>query len=242
MPARIDRLLAPALTLALACLAPCAAVAQAAQFSTPTPMTWPNAQDIDRALKAHPFPGADRLGSQPVPLPPRVNPRSDTVDIEAIARSNLRLQGNGAAPGSASPPLRIFITLEMPRPSLRLLTDQAARSGAVLVLRGLKAQSMRQTIAVVGELIGERQVAWVIDPEAFTRFGVRQAPTFVLTLNDETGVDAQGNCSSGCATPAGFVSVSGDVSLDYALEAILRRRPEAALLAEPILKRLRGSP
>jgi hypothetical protein len=38
------------------------------------------------------------------------------------------------------------------------------------------------------------------------------------------------------------VSVSGDVSLDYALEAILRRRPEAALLAEPILKRLRGSP
>ena len=59
---------------------------------------------------------------------------------------------------------------------------------------------------------------------------------------DATGADAQGSCSSGCATPAGFVSVSGDVSLDYALEAILRRRPEAALLAEPILKRLRGSP
>lgn len=238
MPARIDRLLALTLPIALACLAPCAATAQAPQ----KPMQWPSAQDTDRALKAHPFPGADRLGSQPVPQPPRVNPRSDAIDIEAIARSNLRLQGTSAAPGSPTTPLRIFITLEMPRPSLRLLTDQAARSGAVLVLRGLKAQSMRQTIALVGELIGERQVAWVIDPEAFTRFGVRQAPTFVLTLNDATGADAQGSCSSGCATPTGFVSVSGDVSLDYALEAILRRRPKAALLAEPILKRLRGSP
>ena len=238
MPARIDRLLA----FALACLAPCAALAQAPQFATPSPMTWPNAQDMDRALKAHPFPDANRLGSQPIPQPPRVNPRSDAIDIEAIARNNLRLQGTSAAPGSPTTPLRIFITLEMPRPSLRLLTDQAARSGAVLVLRGLKSQSMRQTIAVVGELIGERKVAWVIDPEAFTRFGVHQAPTFVLALNDATGADAQGNCSSGCATPAGFVSVSGNVSLDYALEAIMRRRPEAALLAEPILKRLRGSP
>lgn len=238
MPVRIDRHLA----FALACLAPCAAVAQAPQVSTPSPMTWPNAQDMDRALKAHPLPDANRLGSQPVPQPPRVNPRTDAIDIEAIARSNLRLQGSSVATESPATPLRIFITLEMPRTSLRLLTDQAARSGAVLVLRGLKSQSMRQTIAVVGELIGDRKVAWVIDPEAFTRFGVRQAPTFVLALNDATGADAQGNCSSGCATPAGFVSVSGDVSLDYALEAILRRRPEAALLAEPILKRMRGSP
>lgn len=238
MPARIDRLLA----FILAGLVPCAALAQAPQFATPSPMTWPNAQDMDRALKAHPFPDANRLGSQPILQPPRVNPRTDAIDIEAIGRNNLRLQGISAAPGSPTTPLRIFITLEMPRPSLRLLTDQAARSGAVLVLRGLKSQSMRQTIAVVGELIGERKVAWVIDPEAFTRFGVRQAPTFVLALNDSTGTDAQGTCSSGCATPAGFVSVSGDVSLDYALEAILRRRPEAALLAEPILKRLRGSP
>lgn len=228
MPARIDRIAG----FVLACLASCAVLAQAPQ--------WPTAQDIDRALKAHPFPGADRIGTQPIPLPPRVIPKGDAIDIEAIARSKVQLSNAGS---SASPavPLRIFITLDMPRASLQLLTDQAARSGAVLVLRGLKAQSMRQTIAVVGELIGERKVAWVIDPEAFSRFGIRQAPTFVLTLNDATAGDAQGSCSSGCVTPAGFVSVSGDVSLDYALEAILRRRPEAAPRAEPILKRLRAS-
>lgn len=232
MPVRIDRIAG----FALACIASCSVLAQAPQ----SPMRWPTGEDVDRALKAHPFPGADRIGSQPVPQPPRVIPKGDAIDIEAIARSKVQLSNAGS---SASPavPLRIFITLDMPRASLQLLTDQAARSGAVLVLRGLKAQSMRQTIAVVGELIGERKVAWVIDPEAFSRFGIRQAPTFVLTLNDATAGDAQGSCSSGCVTPAGFVSVSGDVSLDYALEAILRRRPEAAPRAEPILKRLRAS-
>ncbi|MBE7524481.1 MAG: hypothetical protein HS109_19170 [Burkholderiales bacterium] len=72
----------------------------------------------------------------------------------------------------------------MPRASLQLLTDQAARSGAVLVLRGLKANSMRETLAAVSSLIGERQVAWVIDPEAFARYRIERAPTFVLSLDD----------------------------------------------------------
>ena len=211
-------------------------MAQAPQL----PMRWPTSQDIDRALKANPFPGTDRIDAQPIPQPPRVNPQRSAIDIEAIARSKFQLPNAGATSGTPPVPLRIFITLDMPRASLQLLTDQASRAGAVLVLRGLKSQSMRKTVAIVGELIGERKVAWVIDPEAFTRFAVRQAPTFVLTLNDAASNDAQGSCRSGCVTPAGFVSVAGDVSLDYALEAIVRRRTEAAPRAEPILKRLRA--
>ncbi len=218
---------------ALACLVPSIALAQAPQ--------WPTPQDIDRALKAHPFPGADRIGSQPIPLPPRVHPQRGAIDIEALARDKVHLLNAGGTPAAAPAALRIFITLDMPRASLALLTDQASRAGAVLVLRGLKSQSMRETVAIVGELIGNRKVAWVIDPEAFTRFAVHQAPTFVLTLTDAVSNDSQGSCSSGCVTPAGFASVAGDVSLDYALEAIIRRRPEAVPRAEPILKRLRGS-
>lgn len=229
MPGRIDRVA----LWALACLLPCVALAQAPQ--------WPTSQDIDRTLKANPFPGADRIGAQPIPQPPRVNPQRGAIDIEAIARSKFQLPNAGATSGTRPVPLRIFITLDMPRASLQLLTDQASRAGAVLVLRGLKSQSMRETVAVVGELMGNRNVAWVIDPEAFTRFAVRQAPTFVLTLNDAASNDPQGSCSSGCVTPGGFASVAGDVSLDYALEAIVRRRPEAAPRVDPILKRLRAS-
>ena len=190
--------------------------------------------------QATPFPGADRIGSQPVPLPPQIVPQRAPVDIEAIARSKLRLPP-GASSSLTPPPLRIFITLKMPPASLRLLVDQAARSGAVLVLRGLKGESLRETLAVVRPLIGERHVAWLIDPEAFTRYGVHHAPTFVLALNDGAPADAQPSCISGCVAPPAFVSIAGDVSLDYALEAILRRRPDATPRIEPILKRLRAS-
>jgi len=229
VPGHIDRVA----LWALACLLPCVALAQAPQ--------WPTPQEIDRALKANPFPGAERIGSQPIPQLPRVNPQRGAIDIGAIARSKVQLPNASATSGAPPVPLRIFITLDMPRASLQLLTDQASRAGAVLVLRGLKSQSMRQTVAMVGELIGERKVAWVIDPEAFTRFAVRQAPTFVLTLNDTTGNQAEGSCGAGCVTPAGFASVAGDVSLDYALETIMRRRPEVTPRAEPILRRLRGT-
>ena len=236
MPARIDRIPLLALACLLPCLLPCLAAARVPP--------WPTAQDIDRALKANPFPDADRIGSQAIPQPPRVEPQRSAIDIEALARGKVQLPNAGSTSGAAPAPLRIFITLDMPRASLQLLTDQAARAGAVLVLRGLKSQSMRQTVAVVQELIGNRTVAWVIDPEAFTRFAVRQAPTFVLTLNDaasDAANDTQRGCNAGCATPASFVSVAGDVSLDYALETIQRRMPQAAPRAEPFLKQLRGS-
>jgi len=201
---------------------------------------WPDADDIERAQKANPFPRADRLGAEPVPAPPRVNLPSTAArtDIEALARAGARLGSPSAQPTAASP-LRIFITLEMPRASLQLLTDQAARSGAVLVLRGLKANSMRETLAAVSSLIGERQVAWVIEPEAFARHRIERAPTFVLSLDERA--DTATSCGTDCRTPPAFVSVSGDVSLDHALDTLARQRPEVRPLVAPLLARLKGS-
>ena len=229
MPAPIDRIF----LTALVCLVPCIALAQVPQ--------WPTPQDIDRALKANPFPSAERIGSESIPLPPRIDPKRGAIDIEALAKGKPPHPSIAVAPSSAPTPLRIFITLDMPRASLELLTDQASRAGAVLVLRGLKSQSMRETLAAVSDLIGNRKVAWIIDPEAFARFSVNKAPSFVLALTDGGPEDAQRGCGAGCATRAAFVSVAGDVSLDYALEVMLRRRPEAAARAEAILKRLRAS-
>lgn len=231
MPARTEISAIAAAACALGLLAAGIALAQAPR--------WPDASDIERAQKAHPFPQADRLGAQPVPVPPRVNlpPAAAPSDIEALARAGARL-GSPAAQTTAASPLRIFITLEMPRASLQLLTDQAARSGVVLVLRGLKANSMRETLAAVSSLIGERQVAWVIDPEAFARHRIERAPTFVLSLDDR--VDTATSCGTDCRTPPAFISVSGDVSLDHALDTLARQRPEARPLVAPLLARLKG--
>ena len=211
-----------------------------------------------RALKAQPLPTPERLTTQPHRAIPRIAPAAATppaalnIDLAAMARQGAALTTPPPAATGASA-LRIFITLDMPRGSLQRLVDQAARSGATLVLRGLKAQSMRQTLAAVGELIETRRVSWVIDPDAFTRFQVSAAPTFVLTLADESLPNMPGfgsvpvlpRCAgTGCATPtpeAAYLSVSGDVSLDYALDAMRRASPEAAPRASAILQRLRKS-
>ena len=211
-----------------------------------------------RALKAQPLPTPERLSTQPTRAIPRIAPDAATppaagiIDIAAMARQGAALTAPPPATSGISA-LRIFITLDMPRGSLQRLVDQAARSGATLVLRGLKAQSMRQTLAAVGELIETRRVSWVIDPDAFTRFQVSAAPTFVLTLADEPRPGTPGfgsvpelpRCAgTGCTAPtaqANFLSVSGDVSLDYALDAMLRASPEAAPRASTILQRLRKS-
>jgi len=123
----------------------------------------------------------------------------------------------------------------------------------VLVLRGLKGQSLRETLAAVSDLIEKRQVAWVIDPDAFTRFGVSSAPTFVLSLADDAAVSgpaaassvdneaAAPQCGSSCLASTAFVRVAGDVSLDYALEAIARRSPASAPRATALLQRMHKS-
>ena len=75
----------------------------------------------------------------------------------------------------------------------------------------------------------------------------------MLTLGDEpmAGTPAFGTapelprCSgTSCTSPAAqstYLSISGDVSLDYALDAMLRRSPEAAPRVTPILQKLRKS-
>jgi conjugal transfer pilus assembly protein TrbC len=227
VPARIDWL------VALALLAPGAALGQ--------PPQWPTAQDIEQAVKARPFPNAAAIATQPVPRPPQLAPRAPMLDIESLARSGGRIVAGDEAPSAVRPELRIFVTLDMPSASLRLLVDQAERAGAVLVLRGLKAQSLRVTLEAVRDLIGDRQVAWLIDPEAFARYGVEQAPSFVLALDEGAGPGTCAGARTVTCTAASFLGIAGDVSLDYALESMRRQRPAAAPSIDPILRRLRAS-
>src|SRR5262249_44724368 len=112
-----------------------------------------------------------------IPLP------KASIDVEGLARTyeqHRQAFENAKGFGSEQPVLFVFVTLGMPEQTLRLLIDQASRARAVMVLRGLANASIRQTAAEVQRLIGEKRVEWLIDPQAFDRFGVNQAPTFVL--------------------------------------------------------------
>lgn len=216
-----------------AVMVPCTVLAQ--------PPHWPSADEMTHARQTHPFPPLERLNAQPPRAAPRI--QSDqaparSLDIAVIARQGAALSSQTAVNPNASR-LQIFITLAIPQPSLERLVEQASRTGATLVLRGLKAQSLRETLAAVRPLIEAHPVAWVIDPEAFARYQVTLTPTFVLTLIEASKDTDQAPCGSACATPTSFVSVVGDVSVDYALDAIARQRPTTVPTVTALLKRLR---
>lgn len=209
------------------------ALAAVATSSLAAPPTWPTPEDIVRAQREHPFPSREQLDAQPIKPLPRLAPTPVPIDLYALAKRHPAEPL--ALSTSASPVLRVFVTLAMPQASLASLVDQAERTHAMLVLRGLKEQSLRHTIAAVQNLVGTRPVAWTIDPEAFTRYGVTLAPTVVLDL----GTGTTPGCTSACSDRLNFLAVSGDVSLDYALEALRRERPEHAARIDPFLARLR---
>lgn len=179
-------------------------------------------EDVRRVQRKHAVP-------VPTPTPsasPRINalpkPLTQTLpDLSAIARGYAAdappAPGMGKGPG-----LFVFASLDMPERTLTRLVDQAAQARASIVLRGLADGSLRGTVARVQKLIGTRQVSVQIDPQAFDRYAVKHVPTFILARNGERPEA----CASGtCPPPGDFVSTSGDVTLDYALEHMRRAAP-----------------
>jgi conjugal transfer pilus assembly protein TrbC len=246
---------------------------------------WPTAQQIDAARAARPMPSilsptpAAPRGETPLanrapqlPLIGALSTPPDSalpLDIAALAAQGAWIGKQAADAGQATqtPAVQVFVTLNLPRPSLQRLVDQAERSGATLVLRGLHAQSMRKTVFALGELIGQRRVNWVIDPKAFERYAVTRAPTFVvdlsggrpkadLSIRPDEPADLQqsrslrepsgnsrddaacGPASNQCTATDTFVSVAGDVSLDHALRTLARHAPQASPVVAPMLARL----
>lgn len=200
--------------------------------------------DIERAQKKHRMPLEGELIQGPVPAAPNLDalPAPDStraIDLEALAKGyQANVNRMATAQGIQSGPgLLVFVSFSMPEPTLRRLVDQAAKAHAALVIRGFVNGSLRETVAHAQGLIGNRQVAFQIDPQAFDRFAVVKTPTFVLVRDG-----AQGQaCGAGLCFPAdAFVATSGDVSLDYALEFIARQEPQFAKDARRYLKKIRG--
>lgn len=132
--------------------------------------------------------------------------------------------------------LLAFVSFSMPAASLERLAGEAARSGAVLVFRGLKDNSMKATAAAFTPYskMGARAQ---VDPTAFKRYGVKTVPRYVLNSGDRTACAVQ---ESVCVERA--LQMGGDVSLEYALERMATSRHSLASTADRYLGTLRGRP
>lgn len=197
---------------------------------------WPVIQqrDMDEAAKkvrlpadGAPAPSSPRMTALPHPQMP--------LDLQAVARA-MEHQRSAVPVMQARGGLLILVSFSVPETSMRLLVDQAERTGAVLTLRGYD-QGRQATMAKVQKLVGQRKVSFQIDPEAFTRFDVKQVPSFVLMAPSAGAV----TCAVGmCLAKDEFVTISGDVSLDYALEQIERLAPAFAKQARALNSKLKG--
>ena len=203
----------------------------------------PSDAEVEAARKKYRVPSERALsGAAETQSPVNVDaiPRpKGRIDVEALARSYEANRRAFETKGYTTdqPALLVFVTLGMPERTLRLLIDQAARTRAVLMLRGLKNASIRQTAARVQQLIGDARVEFQIDPQAFDRFGILTAPTFVMV---KAGAPAS-DCAAGtCVASDAFVSIAGDVSIDYALRAMAQRAPRFRSDAEWFLRRMGG--
>lgn len=160
-----------------------------------------------------------------VPTPDRSG-----IDIEALAR-----QYEQKSAARRSDELMVFASFTMPAASLKRLVSQARQVGAAVVLRGFRNNSLKETAQAI-EALGELGGNVLVNPNAFTKYQVKTVPTLVLaraaTIDQ---VDAQG-----CALPDDYVAVSGDVTLDYALDEIARRAPGFEPVATRYLRQIRG--
>ncbi len=204
------------------------AVEQAQRLSRDTRFNRRIRREGERALSA-----ADRAGrSAPTGLGDANLPAIDEQalakareDIKALL-SDPRLASSAGSPSNGNEPHPlVFVSFSMPEASLRSLLAEAARVESPVVLRGLVDNSIKRTVARLGELLGtgnssettsEPTPSLAIDPTLFERFGVDKVPTFVLPL------DTIAPCTpEGCPVPS-HLKVAGDVSLVYALGVMAR--------------------
>jgi|GEM_PF-383960 len=146
-------------------------------------------------------------------------PATKAPDINQLAEKYKQLGRATVAQGSR-PDLMVLVSFSMPKEALLRTIDQAERSGATLVFRGLKGNSMMKMGEEIKSLIGKRNVSIAIHPPAFQQFSVTRVPAVVIARGEAGNV-----MDNGCSKPGTFVKVTGDVTLDYALDYIERKSP-----------------
>lgn len=175
-----------------------------------------------------------QYGSAGIPHIERVQVPDPTpkTDIAELAK---QFQDAGNQQFSSKPKydLLIMASLSMPKEALTRLAEQAQRAHATFIFRGLSGNSMTKMSQDVRNAMGGAPASVVINPPAFKQFSVTRVPAIVIATHQAGNV-----LESGCAKAQTYVKVSGDVSLDYALDYIERKSPQWKNVAHEFRSRI----
>lgn len=116
--------------------------------------------------------------------------------------------------------LYVFVSLSMPQSRLINLLQEAKLYDGIVVLRGLKNNSYKDTANFMQPIIKTAAAGIIIEPNLFEKYDVSKVPTFIL--NDPIIKK--------------YDKAKGNVSLKYALEEI-SRAGELTSTAQLILRR-----
>jgi|GEM_PF-6940204 len=120
--------------------------------------------------------------------------------------------------------LLVFLSFSMPDQMIKQYIEQAARHKARVVFRGsvtgdLKISENQKRIHAMNP---RRMASVEINPTLFTRYAVTKVPTFAVGKYSVTpGYDA-----NGCLPPINFATITGDISIPYALKEIQNKGPD----------------
>ena len=219
-----------------------------AQAPAGDPMRMPNAADIEAARKTLPKAaeldeatrGQQRGAGTRVPDAAMDGSRQAGPDLAKLAEQYEQIRRGPADAGQEreASGVLVFVSLGMPRAGLERLIADAERVPATLILRGAKDLSLKKTAALIQDVMGQRKVAWQIDPSLFKRFEVQAVPSFVLI---DPSRPVLVDCGQSRCQGAAFSKVAGDVSLAFALAEIQREDAEFANLAQRLAARIGGS-
>ncbi len=219
-------------------MASCAANLAWAQVALPTDYDMRLArQRMEEALKGTGLPKEmNRLSVPQIEALPK--PAAKSPDISQIAESYQKSPAVTPAKSANTPELMVFVSFSMPKETLERIIFQSEKSGAVLVLRGLKGNSLTRMGEELASLVGKRNVTAIIHPPAFKQFKVTQVPSLVLAQPAQATKIGE----DGCASTTSFIKVDGDVTQDYALDLIERQAPAWADAARRYATRLGRRP
>lgn len=114
--------------------------------------------------------------------------------------------------------LYYFFSFSMPEGSIKAIVPEAEKTGAVMVIRGMKEDiGLRATLMKVSEVLKHREKesykaeVW-IHPVLFRCFHVDAVPQIVYVVGNQD--------TNGCSSD--YIKVRGDVPLEYALSLIAK--------------------
>ena len=125
----------------------------------------------------------------------------------------------------------------MPAASWRQWARDAARTGALLVLRGVGEGGLPETAKVIGERLGGAEAGVAIDPRLFRLFGVTRVPAVVVVPGGVPACRSRG-CADDPAPP--HDRIVGNIGLAAALEAVAEEGDAGREVAKTHLERMIG--